>query len=303
MVSKITLVGKPGVGKTTIKKVIFEGENPNKLILFPLEATIGTKFSIHDFIDAKISLVDTPGQSLPILLEDEEKQIQIFENSNAIIYIFDYTIWINQSREIIDEIKKIYSIIKNKNYNTKIFLFLHKIDLISQKIRGKIKLLKEQVINLLNLPIELTLYFTSLHPDMIYSIYNAFSEIISNFSESALNLKDLTNHIIANLSRTICFITDKNSNIIIQANTQDFDNNLVPNLHKKVYNLSKTSGEGNFSLIDSRSKVLYMMRENISYLSPHFQSVLFLSETLGKNDLMDLIDKFKVELKNNYNIN
>jgi len=299
MVLKITLVGKPGVGKTTIKKVIFEGENPNKLILFPLEATIGTKFSVHDFIDVKISLVDTPGQSLPILLEDEEKQIQIFENSKAIIYIFDYENWISLSQEIIDDIRKIYSITKNKNYKTKIFLFLHKIDLISQKMRGKINLLKEQVINQLNLPVELTFYFTSLYPDLIYSIYNAFSDVISNFSENALKLKDLTNKIIGNLSRTICFVTDNNSNIIIHANTQDFDNTLIPNLHEKVFNLSKTPKESNFSLIDSHSKVLYMVMEDISNLSPNFQSVIFLSETLGKNDLLDLIDKFKVELKEN----
>jgi len=43
MVTKrVALVGKPEVGKTTIKKVIFEGEDPNELVLFPLEATIST---------------------------------------------------------------------------------------------------------------------------------------------------------------------------------------------------------------------------------------------------------------------
>ncbi|MCK4287459.1 MAG: hypothetical protein KAX18_14710, partial [Candidatus Lokiarchaeota archaeon] len=52
------------MGKTTLKKVIFEGEDPNELILFPLEATIGIKYSIHEFMNSKVSLIDAPGQSL-----------------------------------------------------------------------------------------------------------------------------------------------------------------------------------------------------------------------------------------------
>ena len=43
MATKVSLIGKPSMGKTTIKKVTFEGEDPNELILFPLEATIGIK--------------------------------------------------------------------------------------------------------------------------------------------------------------------------------------------------------------------------------------------------------------------
>ena len=76
------------MGKTTIKKVVFEGADPNELVMFPLEATIKTQFSVHEFLDTKIILLDTAGQSLSSLLHDDDKQTRTFENANAIIYIF-----------------------------------------------------------------------------------------------------------------------------------------------------------------------------------------------------------------------
>ncbi|MFW9878600.1 MAG: hypothetical protein ACFFG0_36430 [Candidatus Thorarchaeota archaeon] len=60
MTTKLSIIGKPAVGKTTIKKAIFEGEDPNDLILFPLEATLKVQYSIHDFLNYKVSLVDAP---------------------------------------------------------------------------------------------------------------------------------------------------------------------------------------------------------------------------------------------------
>ena len=105
---RLVLIGRPEMGKTTIKKVVFEGEDPNELIIFPLEPTIKTHFSVHEFMDSKIILLDTAGQSLSSLLEDEEKQIKSFENTNAIIYVFDYPTYIENSEEVINDIRRIY---------------------------------------------------------------------------------------------------------------------------------------------------------------------------------------------------
>ncbi|KKM00206.1 hypothetical protein LCGC14_1806730, partial [marine sediment metagenome] len=145
------------MGKTTIKKVVFEGANPNELALFPLEATIGSKYSIHEFMDSKIVVIDTPGQSLPELLKDEEKQIHSFENAGAIIYIFDYPSWIEDSESIIDDIKSIYEINMKHKFEAKIILFLHKIDLLlsDKKIGLKLEVIRKQINELLNLPEEL----------------------------------------------------------------------------------------------------------------------------------------------------
>lgn len=298
MATKITFVGKPGMGKTTIKKVIFEGENANELMLFPLETTIRTKFSVHDFMDLKISLVDTPGQSMPLLLEDEDRQEQTFENASVIIYLFDYAVWISQPQEIIENIKKIYDINVNGDYGAKIFLYLHKIDLINQKIRGRLNIIKNDILNQLDLPEELPIYFTSLHPDLRFSIYNAISDTLSSFSEDTSKLNGIISKITTNLSRTICFVTNQNDSILIQNKSEDFDISLIENLQKKIFQLSQVSEDISLSIkiIDVGAKILYAAMDNISTFHSSFKKLIVLSETLGKNDLNDLVNTIKEEL-------
>jgi len=303
---KVIFVGKPGMGKTTMKKVIFEGTDPNELILFPLEATIGSKYSVHDFMDLNISLVDTPGQSMPILLEDEDQQIRTFENASAIIYIFDYNLWRSQPNEVIEDIKRIYDINKKYEFGAKINLYLHKIDLIDQNIIGKYDLLKNQIINQLELPEELQIYFTSLHPNLIYTMYNALSDTLSTFSPDISNLKKIITKIINDLTKTICFVTNQDNNIISQAMTKDFDTKTIFSLYDKIIQMSQ-SGEGipsnkeSFELIESGSNFLNAMTGELAKFHFKFKKVILISETLGKNELIRIIQQLKNSLQRHYN--
>jgi len=303
MATKISMVGKPEVGKTTIKKVIFEGEDPNELVIFPLEATIGIKYSVHDFMNLKISLLDSPGQSLPLLLEDEQKQILTFGDTSAIIYIFDYPSWIENSQDIIDDIKKIYEIKKKQEFDAKIILFLHKIDLlINKKIGSMLALIKRQVIRQLNLSEELPIYFTSLHPNLIFTVYNAISDIFSNYSRDSSNLKKLIKKIINGLSKTICVVSNQDNNLIIQVSSSDFDTSILYYLYEAIYKLSKSPEEplSKSKFINAGSKILYMLGENISNYHSNFKDILFFSETLEEKDLNKLIYEVKEELGQYY---
>lgn len=304
MATKISMVGKPAVGKSTIKKVIFEGEDPNELIIFPLEATIGIKYSVHDFMDLKISLLDSPGQSLPLLLEDEQKQILTFGDTSAIIYIFDYPSWIENSQDIIDDIKKIYEIKKKQDLDAKIILFLHKIDLlIHKKIGSMLALIKRQVIKQLNLSEELPIYFTSLHPNLIFTVYNAISDIFSNYSKDSSNLKKLIKKIINGLSKTSCVVSNQDNNLFIQVSSSDFDTSILYYLYEAIYKSSKSSEESlpKSKFINAGSKILYMLRENISNYHSNFKDILFFSETLEEKDLNKLVDEVKNHLGQYYN--
>ena len=91
---KMLFIGRPGTGKTTIKNVVFLEEDANELILFPLESTINASYSLHDFLDVKISLLDTAGQFLPNYLTNEEEQLDIFGDASLVIYLFSYDLWI-----------------------------------------------------------------------------------------------------------------------------------------------------------------------------------------------------------------
>ncbi len=191
--TKISLVGKPEVGKTSIKKVVFEGADPNEIMLSLIEPTISLTFSTHKIMASNIVVLETPGQSLSVLLKDEERQIKSFDNANVIIYIFDYPSWIELSEDIIEDVRKIYKINKTREINAKLILFLHKIDLIETKdIDFKLDKIKKKVNKLLNLPEELSIYFTSLHPNLIYTIYNALASTLIQVITQHINILELT---------------------------------------------------------------------------------------------------------------
>ena len=299
MTTKITFIGKPEVGKTTIKKVIFEGEDPNKLVLFPLEASVRIDYSVHEFMDSKIVLIDTPGQSLSNLLEDKEKQKRSFENANAIIYIFDYPTYIDNSEDIINDIKSIYNINRKHEFGAKIILFLHKVDLIiAKKIGFKLAIVKKQINKLLSLPEELPIHFTSLHPSLIYTIYNALSDTVGIFSEEVSNLKDIIKNLTMDLSKTISLVSNKEDNLIIQLMSDDFDTSILFTLYEKIYKLSRSPEDllSKNNLIPLDSKLLHAVRVNISTFNSKFKNITILSETLEVNELIHLIGELKEKL-------
>ncbi|MFX1281565.1 MAG: GTPase [Promethearchaeota archaeon] len=299
MATKVSLIGKPSMGKTTIKKVIFEGEDPSDLILFPLEATIGIKYSVHQFMDSKVSLIDAPGQSLPIILQDEQKQILAFGDAGAIIYVFDYPTWISDSQDIIDDIRKIYEINKKHDFGAKIVLFLHKIDLIiKKKIGTLLSFIRKQIIKQLELPEELPLYFTSLHPNLIYTTYNAISNTISNFTENTSTLKENIKNKLQNSSKTSCFVTNQDNYLIIQEISEDFDTNILYYLYEDVYNISKSS-----ELVSIKSNVVSLgpklfnrVITNVDNHNPSFKYIIIFSETLEKEDMIKILDELKKDL-------
>ncbi len=303
MATKISMIGPPAVGKTTIKKVMFDGEDPNELIIFPLEATIGIKYTVHDFMDLKISLLDSPGQSLPLLLEDEQKQLLTFGDTSAIIYIFDYPAWIKNSQDILDDVKKLYEIKKKNEFEAKIILFLHKIDLlITKKIGSMLALIRRQITNQLNLPEELPIYFTSLHPNLIYTTYNAISDTISNFSRDTSNLKKIVKNGIGGLSKTSCFVSNQDHNLIIQEMSNDFDTSILYYLYEKLYHLSKSNEfkTTKTSIISPGAKILNMVIEDINKYHSNFKYVILLSETIEQDDMIKILDELKKELDQYY---
>ena len=299
MANKITIIGPPEMGKTTIKKVIFEGEDPNELILFPLEATIGIKYSVHQFMDSKVSLIDAPGQSLPIILQDEQKQILAFGDAGAIIYVFDYPTWISDSQDIIDDVKKIYEINKKHEFGAKIILFLHKIDLIiKKKIGTLLSFIRKQIIKQLDLPEELPLYFTSLHPNLIYTTYNAISNTISNFSENTSTLKENIKNQLKNSSKTICFVTNQDNYILIQEISEDFDTNILYYLYEELYNLSKSPETIALksNVVSLGPKLFNKIITSVNNHNLNFKYFVIFSETLEKEDMIKILDELKKDL-------
>jgi len=307
MPEKITLIGRAGVGKTSILKVLFEGENPKDLMINPLEPTRGIIPKIYSWMDVELSIFDTSGQELPFLLEDENEQMIAFDKAAIVIYILDYPNWINQSQDIVNEINKVFKILKLKNIENNLVLIFHKIDLIKQKASVNYQLMKNGIKERLNLPKNIPLYLTSISPELDFTSYNAFSEILSSLSRDSKSLKLIIDEKIKYLSKSICFITNKENFIIVQSMTHDFDTDLIYKLYILVsYYIKSISTNRDFDneihSIDSTNRTLSLIVGNLENLNPNLKKFVLISDNKNKNDIFKLREKIKLEIVNYYNL-
>jgi len=264
MGKKILLLGRAGVGKSTLKEIIFEGRDPDELLILSLAPTRGIETSVYSWLDLELSVFDTSGQELKSLLEDESEQSIAFEGVDIVIYIFDYEIWHSDSQEISEEINEVNKIMRNINKQAQLVLILHKIDLIPKMVRNNTKIFLHQIQYIVNLPIKYSMYFTSIDPDCIYSVHNAFSEIISRFSKKNFSLKKSLDTTITNFSECICYITDYNDSIIVQSKSDDFNISLIYESYRIFYHLSRDNknsiyNDGKQHLLNVDDKILRML--------------------------------------------
>ena len=305
MSSKISIIGRAGVGKTSIIKLIFEGYDPKDLMIKPLEPTRGINPKGYYWMDLELGVFDTSGQELPYLLEDEQEQLIAFENANVVIYLFDYPTWTSSSEEIINEIHRIYNSLKDINAEIKLALIFHKVDLINQKIKGNYFLMRNGIKNRINLPENIPIYFTSLYPESVHSTFNAFSNILSNLSIESQNLRDILNHHITTFPRTISFITKKDKNVLVQSIGSEFNTGHLHNLYvltAHYRNLSSTVDifDGKIHYVDSGAQVLSFVIENLEKFNPNLNSLMVFSEDHDSEEISELMTKIKVDIKNIY---
>ncbi|MBY9010176.1 MAG: 50S ribosome-binding GTPase [Candidatus Lokiarchaeota archaeon] len=305
MSNKISIVGRAGVGKTSIIKLIFEGYDPKDLMMKPLEPTRGINPKGYYWMDLELGVFDTSGQELPYLLEDEQEQLIAFENANIVIYIFDYPRWTSNSQEIINEIHTIYNSLKDISGKIKLALIFHKVDLINQKIKGNYFLMRNGIKNRINLPENIPIYFTSLYPESVHSTFNAFSNILSNFSIESRKLRDILNHNISTFPRTISFITKKDNSVLVQSIGSEFNTSNIRNLyvltaHYRNLTSSVDIFDGKIHYVDSGPQVLSFVIENLQEYNPNLNALMVFSEDHDSEELSELTTKIKVDIKNIY---
>jgi len=305
MPSKISIIGRAGVGKTSMIKLIFEGYDPKDLMIKPLEPTRGINPRGYYWMDLELGVFDTSGQELPYLLEDEQEQLIAFENANVVIYTFDYPTWTSKSQEIIDEIHTIYNSLKNINGEIKLALLFHKVDLINQKINKNYFLMKNGIKNRINLPENVPIYFTSLYPELVYSTFNAFSDILSNLSIESQKLREFLNRNITAFPRTICFITKKDNSVLVQSIGSEFNTSNIHNLHVLIAhyrNLTQSVNifDGKIHYVDSGAQVLSFVIENLEQYNPNLNALMVFSEDHDIEEVSELLAKIKVDIRNIY---
>ncbi len=302
---KILLLGRAGTGKTTVKKIIFEGFDPKKLLVNPLDPTRGLSPSVYSWLDLKIGLFDSSGQELEALLNNKDEYDLAFYNTDVIIYIFDYTTWIRNPSEIVSEIQKIQKIIDGDSYSARIIIFIHKIDLINNENRKNIL---SEITNALKDKFSFSIFYTSIHPEFIFSTYNAFYEILASYSNETFQLKKILDDFTNESAKSMFFITNQNNSIISQSTSKDFNFSNVNHAHKLIAQITQS-----FEDMSSNSKIehliisgqndLNIILNNLNLSQFEIKNLICISETLSANKLIWMIGQIRLKIKNLFYFN
>jgi len=130
---KIIFVGPPETGKTTLRKIFFEGENASSLLQNALKPTRGKESIIIELKDS-IGVFDLGGQDNELWFTTDKKEI--FFDTRIIIAVVD----VNASfQEILNFFKRVIGVRNTLTPSTFIYFLVHKIDLLKQRKLAKLK--------------------------------------------------------------------------------------------------------------------------------------------------------------------
>ncbi len=169
MSRKLVFVGPPGVGKTTLRKIFFEGEHSSHLLKYSLKPTHGQESIILN-LNEEIGIFDLAGQENYKWFGTKKKTI--FYETNMFIIVIDAAA---SMEEIVDFIKKVINIRNDLTPSAFIYLLIHKIDLLERDIIYELKLQIKKEIAKTNL---IKYAFTSIQRRFFLETFSTFIDIL-----------------------------------------------------------------------------------------------------------------------------
>lgn len=190
MAHKIIFLGPRNAGKTTLRKIFFEGETPQYLLDNPLKPTQGIENTMLD-LGSKIGVFDLAGQQNKQWL-DTERDI-VFDKADIILTIIDVEPHIDYNKinieslvnNILEFIEKIIKIQEKYEFSANVYILVHKIDLL---YLSELKLMELQDsilknfisnnVDFLSKGINLTLGMTSIHKKYFANTIRIFIDVL-----------------------------------------------------------------------------------------------------------------------------
>lgn len=300
LTKKILIIGPPSSGKTSIKKVFFEGADSQELLEHSLEPTRGFSHYVYQWLDMELGIADSSGQELNHYLSSQEsfeKDIA-FESADVVIYNFDFPYWGNYPEIILDNLERIIAITKSYNEKCKVFAFCHKSDLIpGTHVASIIKEIAGKIKSQFNIQV----YFTSIQSERISTLYKAMQDILGIVSPLSIQLEHILSGVIGASDKTIALVLNREQSIINQYCSTNYNFTIGMIMKEYYYKANEYLKKIHNNRIETATiigtDVLNIYIKSLSFIHKDVDSIVLVSESLSKVDLIRCATEIGQELK------
>ncbi|CAF0840814.1 unnamed protein product [Brachionus calyciflorus] len=195
MRKKVLLMGKKGSGKTSMRSIIFADYIARDT------KRIGATIDIEQFYvrflgNLVLNFWDCGGQEAFMEHYFTAQRDNIFRNVEVLIYVFDV-----ESRDIDKDIHSYQSCLESisqQSPNAKIFVLIHKMDLIPENKRESIFRRRVEELETYSRPLQFRCFQSSIWDETLYKAWSQIlHELISNSAQLERSLKDFADVIEA----------------------------------------------------------------------------------------------------------
>jgi len=297
---KVLIIGPPSSGKTSIKKVFFEGIDSEELLRNNLEPTRGFSHYVYKWLDMELGVADSSGQELNYYLSKDNsfEQDIAFEAADVVIYNFDFPFWEDYADLVIENLERISEISKSYNVNCKVFAFCHKSDLMpgSQK-PALIKEIGSKIKSKFRIPV----YFTSILPERIATLYKALQTILGEVSPLSTQIENILSGVIGTSDKTIALVLNREQSIINQHCSTNYNFTIGMIMKEYYYKANEYLNKIHNNRIETATiigtEVLNVYIKSLSFIHKDVDSIVLVSESLSKVDLIRCATEIGQELK------
>src|SRR5271157_2004715 len=185
--TKIILIGPSNVGKTTLRKIFFEQENPLKLLNESLEPTMGHETTIYD-IEGLFEVHDLGGWQFKLSLSEQQSESWSTENFD-LFYKTDLIITMVDATDGWDENKNFWERVNFERQkicpNAHLMILFHKVDLLDDEKRQQ---LEWNISAIFAGEQDITAFTSSIVLDFFPATFNNF---VGGFRQCITKIKDV----------------------------------------------------------------------------------------------------------------